>query len=61
MTCEEVDDLSGAYALGALPPQEVEAVEAHLATCLRSDHAELHELSATAAMLPFIVPPLLDS
>jgi anti-sigma-K factor RskA len=57
MSCDEVDDLAGAYAVGALPHEELEAVETHLASCRLSTHAELHGLVATAALLPFTVPP----
>ena len=33
MTCQEFEELSAAYALGALTPEEQEAARAHLATC----------------------------
>ncbi|HTE85824.1 MAG TPA: anti-sigma factor [Dehalococcoidia bacterium] len=56
MTCQEVDELAGAFALGALPAGEHEAVEEHLASCRRSDHMELRHLSETAALLPLLVP-----
>jgi anti-sigma-K factor RskA len=57
MSCGEVDELAGAYAVDALPPDELEAVEQHLATCRLSEHAEFHELLETAGMLPFSVTP----
>lgn len=56
LSCQEVEELAGAYALGALSPDEQTAVEEHLASCRLSDHAELRELSETAAWLPLIVP-----
>ncbi|HEY6541190.1 MAG TPA: anti-sigma factor [Ktedonobacteraceae bacterium] len=33
MTCQEFEELSAAYALGAVTPEEHQAVRAHLATC----------------------------
>lgn len=33
MTCEEFEEISGAYALHAVTPAEREAACAHLATC----------------------------
>jgi anti-sigma-K factor RskA len=56
LTCEEVEELAGAYALGALPPAELRAVDAHLASCRLSDHSELRGLSETAVLLAFTVP-----
>ena len=41
MTCQEVDNLIAAYALGALLQQERELLEAHLETCSR--HASVIE------------------
>ena len=51
MNCEEVRELSGAYALGALSPEELREVEAHLAEC--NLHEEMAALRATAALLAF--------
>ena len=42
MNCEEIEELAGAYALGALPEAERAAVSAHLATC--DTHPEMREL-----------------
>ena len=50
MTCDEVEELAGAYALGALPEDELEAVEAHVGSCTRT-HTSLLELSQTAGLL----------
>jgi anti-sigma-K factor RskA len=56
LTCDEVEDLAGAYALGALLPVELRAVDEHLASCRLSDHAQVRDLTETAALLPFMVP-----
>lgn len=52
--CEEVEELAGAYALGALPEDEREAVSAHLETCDR--HPEMAGLQAAAASLAVAAP-----
>ena len=57
MSCDEVDELAGAYAVEALPAEELEAVDEHIATCRVSDHTELRELQEAAGLLPFTVPP----
>lgn len=50
MTCDEVEELLGAYALDALPPDEEAALRAHLASCQR--HArELASLRDAASRL----------
>ena len=49
MNCTEVDEIAGAYAVGALSDEEQRAVEAHLAGCER--HAELASLRATALLI----------
>ena len=43
MTCAQVDELAGAYALGAVEADEDRAISAHLATCDRP-HGEAREL-----------------
>jgi anti-sigma-K factor RskA len=53
MNCEDVRELAGAYALGALSPEELREVEAHLAEC--NLHEEMAALRATAALLAFAV------
>jgi anti-sigma-K factor RskA len=57
LTCEEVEELLGAYALGALPDDELLAVDEHIDSCRLSDHRQLWELLETAALLPFTIRP----
>src|SRR5688572_30237029 len=54
MNCDEVEELLGAYALGALPDEVWAKVSAHLATC--SNHPEASELQAVAGALAFTAP-----
>ncbi len=56
MRCEEVDELSGAYALGALLPDEQAEVERHLASCSR--HPSLASLRVTAEALAVVAPEM---
>ncbi|MEO6196659.1 MAG: anti-sigma factor [Dehalococcoidia bacterium] len=56
MNCQEVDELSGAYALRALPPDEMSSVAAHVAGCAR--HAELRDLEQSAAAMAFTAPEI---
>jgi hypothetical protein len=51
MTCSEVDELAGAFALGALPEDEALRVVAHLDSCTVG-HPELAEFQEVAALLP---------
>jgi anti-sigma-K factor RskA len=51
MNCDEVNEAAGAYALGALPPEELREVEAHLQEC--NLHEEFASLRATATLLAF--------
>ncbi len=54
MTCDEFEELSGAYALGAVTTMEREAARAHLvecADCLRN----LRELRAVVELLSYSV------
>jgi anti-sigma-K factor RskA len=52
MNCDEVNEAAGAYALGALPIEELREVEAHLAEC--SLHEEFASLRATASLLAYV-------
>src|SRR5260370_9249121 len=55
MTCEEFEELSGAFALDAVTPVERQAAEAHLATCARCTHL-FKELRKVVTLLPLSVP-----
>ena len=50
MSCEQVDELAGAYALGALDPDEDRSMSEHLATC-DQPHAEARDLIGAGAAL----------
>src|SRR5215471_14663517 len=54
MTCEEFEELSGAYALDAVTPAEREAARAHLAGCAKCSR-RLQELRAVVELLPYSV------
>lgn len=59
-TCGQVlDELEG-WALGALDPDEAEAVERHLAACEPCRH-EASALGGVARLLPFSLPPVSPS
>lgn len=55
MTCEEFEELSGAYALDAVTPGERQEAEAHLAQCAKCTHV-LQELRSAVGLLPLTVP-----
>ena len=50
LSCEAVDELAGAYALDALPDEELRAVREHLDSCSQP-HAGLRDLAETATLL----------
>ncbi len=54
MTCEEFEELSGAYALDAVTPAEREAAQAHLAGCAKCTR-RLQELRVAVEQLPYSV------
>jgi anti-sigma-K factor RskA len=54
MTCEEFEELSGAFALDAVTPAEREAAEAHLAVCAACSR-RLQEFRAVVDLLPYSV------
>ena len=55
MTCTEFEELSGAYVLDAVTPEERAAAEAHLAQCPRCAQL-VKEMRATVEFLPLAVP-----
>ncbi len=54
MICNEVEELAGAYALGALPADNLRDVEEHLLSC--SKHPDIAEFSAIARNLALAAP-----
>ncbi len=56
MRCEQVEGLAGAYAVFALPDEEREDVERHVAGC--SQHPALAELRAVARSLALAAPEM---
>jgi anti-sigma-K factor RskA len=50
LSCEQVDELAGAYALGAVDPDEDRSIGEHLATC-DQPHAGARELIGAGAAL----------
>lgn len=57
MTCDEIDELAGAIALDAIPPDEWPAINEHLATCPRG-HPHVRELREVAVLLLEAAPPV---
>lgn len=57
MNCHEVDELIGAFALGAMDAKEEVALRAHLATC-DQPHAELHEALGAGLLLAASLDPV---
>lgn len=57
MTCDEFEEISGAYALDAVTPAEREAAEAHLAGCVKCMHL-LQELRGVVSLLPLSAPQI---
>ncbi len=54
MTCDEFEELLGAYALGAVTSEEQEAAQAHLAGC-ENCKRRLQEARAVVDLLPYSV------
>jgi anti-sigma-K factor RskA len=54
MTCEEFEELSGAYALGAVTPEEREAARTHIAGCAKCTRLA-QDLRAVVDVLPLSV------
>ncbi len=55
MDCHEIEELSGAYALDALSPEERRAVDEHLADCPKCAQ-EIRQLQAVVDLFPLSVP-----
>ena len=51
VTCERVDELAGAYALGAVDADEERAISEHLVSCDRP-HTEARELIDAGGLTP---------
>lgn len=60
MTCEEFEELSGAYVLGAVTPEEHRAAQEHLATCASCTRLA-QELRTVVNLLPLSVPQVAPS
>ncbi|HZU68419.1 MAG TPA: anti-sigma factor [Ktedonobacteraceae bacterium] len=54
MTCEEFEELSGAFALDAVTPEERQAAREHLAGCVKCAHL-YEELRSVVDLLPLSV------
>jgi anti-sigma-K factor RskA len=57
MTCTEFEELSGAYVLDAITPEEREEADAHIAQCTSCTHL-MQELRPVADLLPLAVPQI---
>jgi anti-sigma-K factor RskA len=55
MTCEQFEELSGAYVLDAVTPDERQEAEAHLAQCTKCTRL-VQELRSAVAFLPLSIP-----
>jgi anti-sigma-K factor RskA len=60
MNCDRVDELTGAYVLGAVDADERRAIEAHLASCARP-HAELRAAPPIGVILAASTAPVAPS
>lgn len=56
MNCEEVEELAGAYALQALPPETLQAAQEHLESCSR--HPAMAGLRTVASQLHAAAPEM---
>lgn len=57
LDCTRADELAGAAALGALDPDEAQAITQHVATC-DQPHAELRDLLGSDAILALALEPV---
>ncbi len=60
MTCQQVDELAGAFALGAMEAAEEAAIRAHLATC-DQPHLDVYEALGAGAALASSLDPVTPS
>ncbi len=60
MTCQEFEELSAAYALGAVTPEEQQAARAHIATCSKCTRLD-RQLRSVVDMLPLSVTQVTPS
>ena len=54
MNCNEVEELMGAYVLGALPFESLSDIGEHLLTC--ANHPDAAELGTVASSLALVAP-----
>src|SRR5947209_3506565 len=57
MTCEELEELSGAYVLDAITPEERREADEHLAQCPNCPQI-IRELRSVVDLLPLSVPQI---
>lgn len=57
MTCDRIRELASGFVLGSLEPDEMIAVEDHLAACLEP-HPEIEELGGVLPYLAISLPPV---
>ncbi len=60
MTCQEFEELSAAYALGAVTPEEQQAARAHIATCAKCTRLD-RQLRSVVDLLPLSVTQVTPS
>ncbi len=60
LTCDEADELAGAWGLGALDRTEADEVASHLASCDRP-HEELHAAAGAGSVLEAALEPIQPS
>jgi anti-sigma-K factor RskA len=60
MTCSQVDELAGAFALGAMDADEQAALRAHVATC-DQPHLELRDAPGVGLLLAASLDPVTPS
>jgi anti-sigma-K factor RskA len=60
LTCDQADELAGAWGLGALDPEEADAVASHLASCDRP-HEELRAAPGAGSVLDVALEPIAPS